>query len=123
MALSVRTERPRERAEIDPFGRMQKAIVEGAEYPWDRKSRTQSAALLWRTMHDGSHMEGLSGSVLCLGQPIDPHCRAVLFKNFVTPIYPQHFGTDSTSAHCDIAWSSIQGGFLLSPEIRDAEIR
>lgn len=106
----------------DLFGTMQKAIVEGSEYLWDRKFHTQSAALLWRAMHDGSEMEGLSGSVLCLGQPNDPHCRAVLFKHFETPICPQRFEASGPSARGDIAWSSLKGGFLLPPEIRDARI-
>ncbi|KAJ5594588.1 uncharacterized protein N7459_000796 [Penicillium hispanicum] len=106
----------------DLFGTMQKAIVEGSEYLWDRKFHTQSVALLWRAMHDGTEMEGLSGSVLCLGQPTDPHCRAVLFKHFETPICAQHFDISDPSTHGDLAWSSIKGGFLLPPEIRDAEI-
>lgn len=107
----------------DLFGTMQKVVVEGVEYLWDRKSRTQSAALLWRAMHDGTEMEGLSGSVLCLGEPTDPHCRAVLFKHFETPICPQHFEpSDGASARGDVAWGSIKGGFLLPWEIRNAEI-
>lgn len=114
-----------EEAEIrrDLFGTMQKVVVEGVEYLWNRKSRTQSAALLWRAMHDGTEMEGLSGSVLCLGQPTDPICHAVLVKHFETPICPQNFEpSDKVSARGDVAWGSIKGGFLLPPEIRNAEI-
>lgn len=123
MALSTVSQKSREKSRQDLFGTMQRAIVEGAEYLWDRKSRTQSVALLWRAMHDGTDMEGLSGSVLCLGQPTDRHCRAVVFKNFETPICPQHFEVaEQTSASGDIAWSSIKGGFLLPPDIRNAEI-
>ncbi|KAJ5151753.1 hypothetical protein N7492_010048 [Penicillium capsulatum] len=122
MALSA-DENTADETRKDPFGTMQRVIVEGAEYLWDRKSRTQSVALLWRAMHDGTDMEGLSGSVLCLGQPTDPHCRAVVFKNFETPICPQHFEvTGQPSASGDIAWSSIKGGFVLPPDIRNAEI-
>ena len=122
MSLSALSENPQEANRRDSFGTMQKAIVEGSEYLWDRKSHTQSVALLWRAMHDGTDMEGLSGSVLCLGQPTDPHCRAVVFKHFETPICPQHFESSDVSGRGDLAWSSIKGGFLLPPEIRDAEI-
>lgn len=124
MALSAVSERPNEKSRRDEFGTLQKAMVEGAEYLWDRKSHTQSAALLWRGMHDGTDMEGLSGSVLCLGQPTELCCRAVVFKNFETPICPQHFGesTSLAAARGDVSWSSIKGGFLLPPEIRNAEI-
>lgn len=74
-------------------------------------------------MHDGTEMEGLSGSVLCLEQPKDPICRAVLVKHFEIPICPQHFEpSDQVSACGDIAWGSIKGGFLLPPELRAAEI-
>lgn len=120
MTPSVRTEKSKQ-VERDPLGKIQKAVVEGTEYLWDRKSRTQSAALLWRTMFDGADVDGRSGSVLCLGQPTDSHCRAVLFKNFETPLWPQHLESDSTSGSGD-SWSSINGGFLLPMEIRDAEI-
>lgn len=123
MALNVLTEHTTPEPRRDLFGTLQKAVVEGTEYLWDRKSRTQSVALLWRAMHDGTDMEGLSGSVLCLGRPTDPHCKAVVFKHFETPICPQHFDSgDPTSAHGDISWSSIKGGFLLPPELRSAEI-
>lgn len=124
MALSVSSQdQTQQEDRRDLFGTMQRAIVEGVEYLWDRKSHTQSVALLWRAMHDGTDMEGLSGSVLCLGKPTDPHCRAVLFKHFETPICPQHFEvTEQTSASGDIAWSSIKGGFLLPPSIRNAAI-
>lgn len=125
MALSALAEKPKPHEETrrDLFGTVQKAIVEGSEYLWDRKSRTQSVALLWRAMHDGTEMEGLSGSVLCLGEPTDRNCRAVLFKHFETPICPQHFEkNDLTSGHGDTSWSSIKGGFLLPSAIRDAEI-
>ncbi|KAJ5118476.1 hypothetical protein N7448_010183 [Penicillium atrosanguineum] len=121
MALGVRTEKSKE-VERDALGKIQKAVVEGAEYLWDRKTRTQSAALLWRTLLDGAGMEVLPGSVLCLGQRTDPCCRAVLFKNFETPMCPQHFESDSTSGLGDAAWSSIKGGFLLPTKIRGAEI-
>lgn len=123
MALNALTERSAKEARRDHFGTLQRAVVEGTEYLWDKKARTQSVALLWRAMHDGTDMEGLSGSVLCLGRPTDPQCRAVVFKHFEMPICPQHFdSSDPTSAHGDISWSSIKGGFLLPPEVRNAEI-
>lgn len=123
MALNALTKRSPEEARRDLFGTLQKAIVEGTEYMWDKKARTQSVALLWRAMHDGTDMEGPSGSVLCLGRPTDSTCRAVVFKHFETPICPQHFDMSNlVSAHGDISWSSIKGGFLLPPELRDAEI-
>lgn len=123
MALNARTQVSTRETRRDEFGILQKAIVEGTEYLWDRKAHSQSVALLWRAMHDGTDMEGLSGSVLCLGRPTDAHCRAVVFKHFETPICPQHFdSSDPESAHGDIAWSSIKGGFLPPPELRDAEI-
>lgn len=123
MSLSAVSENTKEKSRRDEFGTLQKAIVEGTEYLWDRKSHTQSAAILWRAMHDGTDMEGLSGTLLCLGQPTDSSCRAVVFKNFETPICPQHFElTNFASARGDVSWSSIKGGFLLPPEIRNAEI-
>ncbi|KAJ5101432.1 hypothetical protein NUU61_003654 [Penicillium alfredii] len=123
MALSATTDHPKERKRIDMFGTLQKAIVEGTEYLWDRKSRTQSSSIIWRAMHDGTDMEGLSGSLLCLGQPTDPKCRAVLMKHWETPICPQHFDvTDLASARGDVSWSSIKGGFLLPQDVRNAEI-
>lgn len=122
MSPSALSRNSSEKNRRDLFGTVQKAIVEGSEYLWDRKFHTQSVALLWRAMHDGTEMEGLSGSVLCLGKPTDTHCRAVLFKHFETPICPQHFDTSDISARGDVAWSSIKGGFLLPPEIRDARI-
>lgn len=86
-------------------------------------------------MHDGTEMEGLSGSVLCLVKPNDPVCRAVLVKpidpvclavlvkHLETATCPQHFDlSDNASARGDLAWGSIKGGFLLPPEIRNAEI-
>ncbi|KAJ5219749.1 hypothetical protein N7468_008953 [Penicillium chermesinum] len=103
------------------FGTMQKVIVEGTEYLWSRKSRTQTAALIWRAMHEDTGMEGLSGSVLCLGERTDPQCRAVLFKNFETPICSQHFDCDR-SARGDVSWSTFKGGFVLPLEIRNTEI-
>ncbi|KAF3402015.1 hypothetical protein F1880_009748 [Penicillium rolfsii] len=123
MALRALSETPKQKSRMDPFGTMQKAVVEGTEYLWNRKARTQSAALLWRAMHDGTEMEGLSGSVLCLGEPTDPNCRAVLFKHFETPISPQYFHVSNVaSARGDTSWSSINGGFVLPPEVRTAEI-
>ena len=121
MNLSVRTSGPGESKQSNAFESIQKVVVEGTEYLWDRKSRTQSAALLWRAMHDGSDMEGLSGSVLCLGQPTDDDCRVVALKHFEIPICPLHSVSDS-SARGDISWSSLKGGFLLPPEIRRTEI-
>lgn len=123
MAPSALSETPKQKSRMDPFGTMQKAVVEGTEYLWNRKVRTQSAAMLWRAMHDGTEMEGLSGSVLCLGEPTDPNCRAVLLKHFETPISPQHYHVSGVpSARGDTSWSSINGGFVLPPEIRTAEI-
>jgi hypothetical protein len=123
MALNAVGEQLQEKKRRDPFGTLQKVIVEGTEYLWDPKARTQSIALLWRVMHDGTDMEGLSASVLCLGQPTDSTCRAVVFKHFETPICPQHFEvTDLASARGNISWSSIKGGFLLPADIRNAEI-
>ncbi|KAJ5624752.1 hypothetical protein N7510_001061 [Penicillium lagena] len=88
MALNAVSEQPQEENRRDPFGTLQKAFVERTEYLWDRKARTQSFALLWRAMFDDTDMEGLSGSVLCMGQPTDSTCRAVVFKHFETPICP-----------------------------------
>ncbi|KAJ5692021.1 hypothetical protein N7462_001444 [Penicillium macrosclerotiorum] len=123
MALNALSENSKAKNRRDPFGTIQKAIVEGTEYLWNRKTRTQSAAILWRAMHDGTEMEGLSGSVLCLGESTDPNCRAVLLKHFETPICPPHFHeTENATAHGDFSWSSISGGFVLPPEIRDAQI-
>ncbi|KAJ6111557.1 hypothetical protein N7523_007618 [Penicillium sp. IBT 18751x] len=121
MTLSVRSEKSKE-AERDPSGKIQEAVVEGTEYLWDRKARTQSAALLWRTMLDGAGIERQTGSVLCLGKLTDPHCRAVLLKNFETPICAQHSEGDSIPGPEDAASFSIDGGFLLPTEIRDTVI-
>ncbi|KAJ5611512.1 hypothetical protein N7528_008617 [Penicillium herquei] len=118
MDMNVRST---EENRFDVFGSAQKVVVEGTEYLWDRRSRTQSAALLWRAMHDGAEMEGLSGSVLCLGELTDDYCRAVALKHFEIPICPQHFVCDH-SARGDISWSSFKGGFLLPEEIRKAQI-
>ena len=121
MVLNALPEHSTDESRRDMFGSMQKVIVEGTEYLWDRKSRTQSAALIWRCMHDGSEMEGLSGSVLCLGQRGDSECRAVLFKNFETPICSQHFECNH-AARGDVSWSAFKGGFVLPDEVRSAQI-
>ncbi|KAJ5736656.1 uncharacterized protein N7483_001781 [Penicillium malachiteum] len=121
MDMNVRPNCPTEENRFDVFGSMQKVVVEGTEYLWDRRSRTQSAALLWRAMHDGTEMEGLSGSILCLGELTDDDCRAVALKHFEIPICPQHFVCDH-SARGDVSWSSLKGGFLLPAEIRKAQI-
>lgn len=121
MNLNVQSSCPDEENRSNAFEGIQKAVIEGTEYLWDRKSRTQSASLLWRAMHDGNEMEGLSGSVLCLGQPTDNECRVVALKHFEIPICPLHSVSDS-SVRGDISWSSLNGGFLLPPEIRRTEI-
>lgn len=64
-ALNAVSEQPQEKNRQGPLGTLQKAIVEGTEYLWDRKARTQSIALLWRAMHDDADVEGrcvVSGS-------------------------------------------------------------
>ncbi|KAJ5110669.1 hypothetical protein N7532_001204 [Penicillium argentinense] len=112
MALSALTDEPQDPVETDSD-----MIYSGqCKKPWWRERNTSGTASRARKM------EGLSGSVLCLGQPTDLNCRAVLFKHFETPICPQHFEPTDTAALGDIAWSSFKGGFLLPWEIRNAEI-
>lgn len=96
----------------------QEAIAHGAQYSWDTKARAPNTALLWRTLHDSDTVQGMSGSVLCLGRPLDPYARAVLFQNFEGPLAP--------SQNVQIARTEtsprFKGGFLLPTEVRDAEI-
>lgn len=121
MTLDALSEKSPDAPRRDHFGSMQKVIVEGTEYLWDRKTRTQSAALVWRAVHDGAEMEGQSGSVLCLGQRTDSQCRAVLFKNFETPVCSQRSYCDR-GARGDVSWSTLKGGFVLPLEIRNTDI-
>lgn len=105
----------------DTVGSVQKVVVEGTEYLWDRKSRTQSAALLWRAVHHETDEEGFSQSVLCLGQPNDEHCHVVALEHFETPICHQHLMCDHMSRN-DVLCCSLQGGFLLPSELGQTEI-
>lgn len=67
------------------------AIAEGTEYLWDKRTLSHSISILWRTEHNEDSLKGLSGSVLCLGQPHDRTCLAVCFPNFEYPLYSRKF--------------------------------
>jgi hypothetical protein len=121
MDLRVWPKHAEEESRHDSVGGVQKVVVEGTEYLWDRKSRTQSAALLWRAVHDETDEDGLSRSVLCLGQPNDEYCRAVALNHFETPICHQHLMCDHLSRN-DVLCCSLKGGFLLPPELGQTEI-
>ncbi|KAJ5261447.1 hypothetical protein N7478_012042 [Penicillium angulare] len=120
MDLSAWGKYPEEENHHETVG-CERVVVEGVEYLWDRNSRTQSAALLWRAVHDEADEEGLSRSVLCLGQPNDDYCRAVALKHFETPICHQHLMCDRISRN-DVICCSLKGGFLLPPELGETEI-
>ena len=69
-------------------------------------------------------MEGFSGPVVCLDQVHAEACRAICFQDFQTPLYRndllRHYyrrsPPDTTS------YPTVKGGFLLSNEVREAEI-
>ena len=67
---------------------VQRVVVAGTEYLWDRIAFSQTASLLWRTEQISDAAESFSGSVLCLGRPTDQVVKAVLFQNFETLVKP-----------------------------------
>lgn len=70
--------------------KMQKAVVKGVEYRWNKpdRSRSSSASLLWRTSHEplSSVACAQPSSILCLGKPGEADMRPVGFQNYEFPI-------------------------------------
>ncbi|KAH8432494.1 uncharacterized protein LDX57_010130 [Aspergillus melleus] len=94
---------------IDPDA-FRGATVCGADYPWDREARSQTAALLWNTLEPFTPAIGWSGSVLCVGQPTDTFSRAVVFQNYEVEVR----ANEKTVI--------LKAGFLLPKAIRVATI-
>lgn len=123
-SLNLHTGNPNARYGSAVSQRAQCALAEGSEYLWERSSASQSVSFLWRTVYDGDHLKGYSGSVLCLGQPQDRTCSAICFQNFETPLYSREFLREDGRAppNDNIHSPTFKGGFLLPSEIRGAEI-
>ena len=100
----------------------QTALILGSEYTWDRESRTQNVALLWRTEWDHESVQGASGSVLCLGRPTDSVAKAVVFQNYEGLLRPEDVRNDYRPEVTQAQPARFKGGFLLPREIREAEI-
>lgn len=101
-----------------------RALAAGSEYSWERSLLSRSVSILWRTEYDGDTMEGFSGSVLCLGQLHAEKCRAVCFQNFQAPLYSNELlRHEYRVSQPNIAsFPTVEGGFLLPSEVREAEI-
>lgn len=101
----------------------QVAIAAGAEYSWDRAAVTPGISLMWRSLANADTAQGYSGSVLCLGKPTDATALAVVFQNFETPLKPQHDSRNRKDELKGQRFLWFKAGFLLSAEIREAEIQ
>ncbi|CAK7225934.1 hypothetical protein SCUCBS95973_006032 [Sporothrix curviconia] len=98
----------------------------GTQYFWDKATKTQSIALLWRTIPNlseiveqgdvsmewrnatPSSIKGMSGAILCLGRPTDKEVKVLAFQNF-------QLGNHLSHRHL----FNVKGGFLLPSYIVD----
>ncbi|KAK2745051.1 hypothetical protein FQN55_006408 [Onygenales sp. PD_40] len=96
------------------------AVIQGAEYFWDRGART--ASLLWRTAHEMDTAEGFTGSVLCLGNLTDSTARAVVFQNYQAALRPKLIDSDDEPRLRFVHRATFKAGFLLPEEIRASQI-
>jgi hypothetical protein len=96
-----------------------KAVVEGMRYAW-YQTPAIARCLLWRTENDWDTVAGLSGSVLCLGDPRKKEALAVCFQNFQHPV-SRELDNDYRGPGKG-ALPLVKGGFLLPEEITNATI-
>ena len=96
---------------------VEKAVVQGMDYHWDKETKSSSAGLIWRTANDSLSATGWSGSVLCLGTPAEG--RPLLFQNYEHPIYswPDGEGPEKRTPI-----DTIKGGFVLPIDVRSGKI-
>lgn len=99
------------------------AVAMGSDYTWDRVTRSQNIALLWRTNHDCDSLQGLSGSVLCLGRPTDTTAQAVLFQNYEAPLKAEQVVPDHRPNLQPPFRTTFKAGLLLPDEIRRSQIQ
>ncbi|KAJ7247603.1 hypothetical protein B0H12DRAFT_1124663 [Mycena haematopus] len=92
------------------------ALISGADYIFEGEHVKRS--LIWRTDPDGHPMQGMSGSVLCLGQPADRQVHALLFENFETPLldkqYVYHIEENPKGFRRMV---TFKGGFFLPEDV------
>lgn len=96
---------------------VEKAVVEGMDYFWDRETMSSSAGIIWRTTNDSLCAGGWSGSVLCLGTPVEG--KPLVFQNYEHKFdkWPAGEGPEQTTPT-----DFVKGGFLLPTDIRNAKI-
>ncbi|KAJ7705384.1 hypothetical protein B0H17DRAFT_1037822 [Mycena rosella] len=99
------------------LGSSKQALISGADYFFEGEHLARS--LIWRTDMDDM---GMSGSVLCLGNPTDSQAQALVFQNFQTPvsniIYAARAeGTERYKGYSQLV--TFKGGFFLPEEMLD----
>ncbi|KAJ5102462.1 hypothetical protein N7532_002991 [Penicillium argentinense] len=103
------------------------AMIDGAQYHWDKQSREPTTSLLWTTLFDSERVLGWSGSLLCLGTPHNGEIsRPLLFQNFEFPWQSHPTGKQvrrkKVFGISSFTKESVKGGFLLPAQIRNSRI-
>lgn len=96
---------------------VEKAVVQGMDYHWDKETKSSSAGLIWRTADDSISAAGWSGSVLCLGTPAEG--RPLLFQNYE---HPFHCWPNAEGPEMRTPTDTIKGGFFLPIDVRSGKI-
>ena len=93
------------------------SLLEGVQYLWHEEIMRQNKSPLWRTVSlfpSPADARGYSGTVLCMGDPLQDETRAVVFQNFA-----QRWESRPPRTLYD---TYIKGGFLLPPMVYNSPI-